>query len=466
MAEFENSGDHRGSNAFQGASVTNDGQIIGTQNNYYASAPAPPEVSAADLKAAGDLLASLPEDAVPKPAPLPAGSAVTFRPNPHFVGRQQDLKALARALKRGGTSAIGPTAAATGLGGLGKTQLAAEFAHRYGRFFAGGVYWLSCAKAAGIRGEVTRCAQAMGLPVDDQDSIGRVLARWQSPLPTLLIFDNCEEEDLLAEWRPPSGAARVLVTSRRATWSSGLGVEALPLGTLTPAEGAALLHGFRPDLPADDPGLAAISEELGHLPLALHLAGSYLRRYRHVPEGTPAAYLAALRAAPGLDHDFLAGGEWSPTGHDLNVARTFTLSLDRLDADDLADRTAWVLLFLIHAFAPGEPIPRWLIHRAAASLETPIDPKAAEDGLRRLLELGLIEEEDPDEGTLRMHRLVARFLAAHADTARRVVEKAVLEAAREQNATGLPGPLLAWQPHLRFVAETAADQGTEGAWVL
>jgi hypothetical protein len=66
-----------------------------------------------------------------------------FPPNRLFVGRADDLKALAQALKAGG-SAVGQVAAATGMGGIGKTQLATEFAHRYGPFFAGGVFWVSC----------------------------------------------------------------------------------------------------------------------------------------------------------------------------------------------------------------------------------------------------------------------------------------------------------------------------------
>src|SRR5262249_25405208 len=78
---------------------------------------------------------ALPVDAIPNPGPLPAGSRMPFAVNPLFVGRQEDLRTLARQLKAGATSAVGQVeiAAATGLGGIGKTQLASEFVHRYGR---------------------------------------------------------------------------------------------------------------------------------------------------------------------------------------------------------------------------------------------------------------------------------------------------------------------------------------------
>jgi hypothetical protein len=71
-------------------------------------------------------------------AALPPGSRMPFRHNPLFVGRAEELQRLAGALLFGSsaTAAI----AATGLGGIGKSNLATEFVHRYGRFFPGGVF--------------------------------------------------------------------------------------------------------------------------------------------------------------------------------------------------------------------------------------------------------------------------------------------------------------------------------------
>src|SRR5262249_430789 len=156
---------------------------------------------------------------------------------------------------------------------------------------------------------------------------------WELPLPRLLIFDNCESEAWLQQWRPSSGCCRVLVTSRRAQWDPALGVTICPLGLLACSGGVELLRKFRPDLPEDDPDLAGIAAELGDLPLALHLAGSFLARYRYAL--TPVAYLAQLRDPALLHHRSLRGAaDWSPTGHDLNVGRTFALSYERLDSND------------------------------------------------------------------------------------------------------------------------------------
>jgi hypothetical protein len=164
-----------------------------------------------DLAEAQALLASLPLDHLPAPAPLPTGSRMPWSRNPIFVGREADLLALARRLKAGQTAAIGPIAAATGLGGIGKTSLAVEFVHRYGQFFAGGVFWLSFAQAEAVETEIADCggpdhlqlwATDEGAP-DLPTQVKLVQAHWQQPLPRLLIFDNCEDPNLLTRWQPP-----------------------------------------------------------------------------------------------------------------------------------------------------------------------------------------------------------------------------------------------------------------------
>ena len=84
---------------------------------------------------AAELLLTMPLDEVPAVEPVPAGSRMPLLPNPLFVGRQADLIVLAQTLQGAATAAIGQVAAATGLGGIGKTQLAGEFAYRYGQYF-------------------------------------------------------------------------------------------------------------------------------------------------------------------------------------------------------------------------------------------------------------------------------------------------------------------------------------------
>ncbi len=303
------------------------------------SFPAGNSVPVFSQKQAEQKLSSLPLEIIPVVAPLPAKSRMPLGRNPLFVGREQGLKGLAKKLKGGQTVASGQveTAAATGLGGMGKTQLVSEFVHRYGQFFGGGVFWLSFADPKAIPAEIARCGGAGAmelrpnfgeLPLEDQVKL--VIAEWQNSVPRLLVFDNCEEPDLLAQWRPSSGGCRVLVTSRRADWEPGLNVQSLVLDVLQRSESMALLREHQSD--AEDAILDAVAAELGDLPLALHLAGSYLARYRRVM--TPAQYLEQLRDPKLLKHPSLKGSGISPTGHIQNVYRTIALSYDKLNPND------------------------------------------------------------------------------------------------------------------------------------
>lgn len=248
----------------------------------------------------------MPTDAVPPRAPLPAGSRMPLAPNPLFIGRGDELLQVAAALRGiDATAALGQVVASTGLGGLGRTQLAVEFVHRYGRYFAGGAYWLSLASADEIALQVAACAEP-GLEARPlEERVRRVKDAWQGVLPRLLVFDNCEEEALLEAWRPSSGGCRVLVTSRRSYWSPTLGVTALPLDLLPRPDSIELIRRYRPDLADDDPALDALAYELGDLPLALHLAGSYLSAYR--TEISSDGYLAELRRSDVVQHASLLG---------------------------------------------------------------------------------------------------------------------------------------------------------------
>ncbi|MFL5337719.1 MAG: hypothetical protein ACJ8H8_32250 [Geminicoccaceae bacterium] len=168
---------------------------------YLAATPMP--VEAAGLAKAEALLAAMPAvDEVVPPSRLSAGSYLPLRPNAVFVDREPDLQELAATLKVGGTALVGQNAAETGMGGIGKTQLACEFVYRHGRFFAGGKFWLGCADPAAVPADIAACRRGLDLhpdftgpPLDGQ--VGMVAEAWHSELPRLLIFDDCKDETVL-----------------------------------------------------------------------------------------------------------------------------------------------------------------------------------------------------------------------------------------------------------------------------
>ncbi|MDP9475844.1 MAG: NB-ARC domain-containing protein [Actinomycetota bacterium] len=370
-----------------------------TLNNYADVSPRPVEPER--FEEARRLLGEMPLEELPKRAELPLGSRMPLSRNPLFVGREEELRALAEGLKAEASGGAGQVAivAATGLGGVGKTQLVTEFVYRYGQYFSGGVFWLSFADTGTVAAEIASCGGTgrmrirpdfHALPLEDQ--IQEVMAAWRGELPRLLVFDNCEDEALLTKWGPTTGGCRVLVTSRKQSWDPVLGVKVLALDVLSREDSVMLLREYCGDLSADDPDLYAIAEELGDLPLALDLAGRYLRRYRYAI--TPAQYLDRLRRLSPLEHRSLREGGVLPTGQEQNVARTFALSLGRLDVADPADRLAVKLLARAARFASGEQMPRGLL---LSTLDLPDDPDealVAEDASGRLIDLGLLAVDE------------------------------------------------------------------------
>ncbi len=449
-------------------------------------------------------------DELAEPGPLPPNSFLPFHRNHHFAGRRRALLRLAERLlpwPEAMPDTLCRVVAISGMAGLGKTQLAVEFAHRYGRYFPGGVFWLNFGEIDNVMEAVAHIGgeRALGLYREqDQltlaDQVGRVQKAWQATVPRLLIFDNCEEVDLLAKWLPVTGGSRVLVTSHRGQWPDEFSVQTEALGLLGNGASVALLQQLSPALGEGE--AVAIATELGYLPLALHLAGGFLRRYQSVQ---PLTYLAQLRDAGLLQHPSLQGRgvSHSPTAHELDVARTFALNLARLDPADEVDHMALRLLCHAVCFAPGEPIPQALLRSTTAIVEETVEETVehtdatderkpeksepeksepeemlalllAEDALQRLVMLGLLKPEGRE--TVALHRLLAAFVqktmrdeTSNGDlmrSAQTLVGKKVVQLLSVHAYSGHMAQLSFSAAHLRHITENALARQDEPAVAL
>lgn len=154
--------------------------------------------------------------------PLVWGAATPPR-NPHFTGRDAELGRLAQGLADGAAVTVHSL---HGLGGVGKTQLAAQYAHAHAGDYDV-VWWVAAEETASVPDQFAALAAALGAePAADPEALRaqvhealRAVAGW------LLVFDNADEAGDIAGWLPgapqPGGVpGHVIVTTRRGGFGS------------------------------------------------------------------------------------------------------------------------------------------------------------------------------------------------------------------------------------------------------
>jgi len=397
-----------------------------------------------------------PPGELPHHGDLPPGSHLPFSRSRTFTGREEYLLKLARDLLRSGTKGATITqaaAVATGLGGVGKTQLAIEFCYRYGRFFYG-VYWIQADHD--IAAEIAACGSEMNIspwPDELEEQVSLTLKAWSEDGPRLVVFDNVNDPCSVRDWLPRLPQARFLLTSRSYDWPPDLGIETHPLEGLPRPESLELLRKLAERLKnAPDKYLDRLADRLGDLPLALDLAGNYLRSR---PALTPKEYLAEMEEAGSTLLEHPAFGEWvkhNPTKHSTSLVHTFALSWNQL-TDGATDELAGQIFRACGYCAPSTPIP-WKLLAETLDAKDTSSRQNLDLALNRLCGLGLIAAGEG--GSIVMHPLLAEFARAQdrdvGESALPDLAEALAEVASQANRTGLPRDAASLREHLRSVA--------------
>lgn len=264
--------------------------------------------------------------------------------NRHVAGRAEPLNQLHARLLAGSTAAVLPTEAVHGLGGVGKTQLALEYAHRFGSDYEL-IWWVPADQPTSVIAALANLAGRLGIPqaTDQIQVIDRLFDHLRGRGRWLLVYDNAERPDQLLGLLPPAGGGHVLVTSRWAAW--GAQASPLPLGVLARAESLRFLR-RRTSLPDLD-GLDQLAELLGDLPLALEEAAAYLEQTQDTLPGYLDLVRQRARELFGLGAT--AGAEQNDQ---RRVATVWSVSLDRVRTEAPA---AEALLNLCAFLAPELP---------------------------------------------------------------------------------------------------------------
>lgn len=387
----------------------------------------------------------LPPAPVRYPNPFPRG-------NPHFTGRNRELMRIHSLLHppRIGGQASNVALHAHGLGGIGKTELALQYAEQFQAAYPGGVYWLNLAgfdperfsadnieenaKHAWAHAVFSALGEQIGLTVNEEnkpfpaDALRQKLAEHLAASGDFLwIVDNVpplrpadRRERILADWQAPAAQGRTLITSRDSLALAGY--TPLALERLSHEDSQRLLAQYR--LPLHETEKCActdIANQLGGHPLALTLAGHALNCVYDNSEHPYADLhknLIARAAVPTLEN--LAERLRPELG---DKASGILASID-ISVRTLSE-AAWRLLQLAATCASNLPIPKALL----ALAYHPNDPSQAPT--RELLRVGLLQALS-DDNRVRMHPLVAE-----ASFALLMVTAEEREALREELANAL-----------------------------
>jgi CO dehydrogenase nickel-insertion accessory protein CooC1 len=354
----------------------------------------------AKLLSAFDLPAVSPGSAGPQmrearfPGSIPPIWRVPGR-NADFTGRSAELEQLRDRFTGGGISAV-VAQSLYGLGGLGKTQLALEYAHRFmGDYDL--VWWVPSGRAEKIAGALADLAHVMGLHVSDDEADAATSAleelRRNSALNWLLVFDDANDAKQLEPYLP-AGSGHVLITSRNQAWAHS--AEPLEVDVFTRSESVAHLLRHVPGLDIGDAG--DVCEAVGDLPLAIEQASAWLEQTGMSAQ----AYVDGLatQATRILSLN-------PPPDYQMTVVAAWNQSVDQLRARSPA---AVRLLQLCSFFPPGT-IPLDLIYSEEMNacllpFDAALTAKYMLGQVVRDISLSCLAKVDQANSSLEIHRLV------------------------------------------------------------
>ncbi len=356
---------------------------------------------------------------LPPSAPGSRIGDIPIARNPFFTGRKQLLALLHQRLSTARTAALTQAQALYGLGGIGKTQAAAEYAFRYSDEYTH-VFWVRAATRETLIADFVTLAERLDLPEKDEQDQQQVVAaakRWLAAHEGwLLILDNADDLGLSKEFLPSSHKGYILFTTRaQATGAIAASVE---VEKLTPKEGTLLLLRWSKILDTETPleqaqatdraAALRIVREMDGLPLALVQAGAYV-------EETGCTLSDYLRLYATHRKELLARHSRLMLDYPLTVATTWSLSFQQIEQQSPA--AAEVLRLC--AFLAPDAIPEELLTGGAAELGAVLgaatrDPFKLNEALDVLRRYSLVQRER-NTHMLRIHRLVQAVLRESMD---------------------------------------------------
>jgi tetratricopeptide (TPR) repeat protein len=351
--------------------------------------------------------------------------------NVNFTGRDKDLRELRDELRTRRVAVFQPLTI-YGLGGVGKTQVALEYAHRF-RADYDIIWWMDCGQAQYVDASLAdlgqRLREQFGVSVPEEGGVSevcqqvlRTLSEGLSSKRWLLVYDNAEDVEQLTPLLPVGGG-HVLITSQDKRWQD-IGT-ALEVDKFQPEESLSHLRRRLPRISEAD--AVKIARVLQNIPLAVAAAGALLA-------------VTGMSASEYLDRlDRQKTGDYPPghalAAYPLAVAKAWNLSLEELQARSAA---AARLLGICSIMAPE--ISQDLISgQAMTDTLRALDTTISEGMIARLtrqIDLLALIKVDNNRRQIQVHRVVQAVVSDRMSeeekvSARRAVHQMVVDAKPE-----------------------------------
>ncbi|MER5467340.1 FxSxx-COOH system tetratricopeptide repeat protein [Streptomyces sp. NPDC002685] len=318
--------------------------------------------------------------------------------NSSFTGRDVILDRVRDQLGSGISVVLPQPQALYGLGGVGKTQVALEYVHRFMADYDL-VWWISAEDPANVVSSLAELAARIGAPSGEDISLAsqeavQMLARGAPTKRWILVFDNADDPAQLVRHFPVGGGGHILVTSRNQSWAQQ--GTSLALDVFQREESVEHLTRRASGLSVDEADRVAFA--VGDLPLAVEQAAAWLAE-----TATPIEeYLRRLTEQTTEVLDLS-----QPVDYPETVAATWNISISRLRERSPAS----VRLLQLCAFLAPEPISSHLLYsKEMIDALRPYDPALQESLLlgRVIREIGrfALAKVDQVSNSIQVHRLV------------------------------------------------------------
>ncbi len=343
---------------------------------------------------------------LPAVAPLPTRHRMPYPSlRSRFLGRVKPLLDLHKLLLQSdGIAVVEGIGVVVGTGGLGKTQLAIEYVHRFGAHYVGGVFWVNADQP--YINVIQELAQYAEVQLDDrlpEQQQAEMLWRGldQSLGVMLIIYDNFPGDIPFQPWLPVNATKiKTLVTTRR----QDLAQPKITLPFMDNDESLLVLNSLERQFSREE--TLPLIEALGGLPLALELVCNFLNHRCTLSIEQLLQEMSTIGDTIVLDQFSHKYQDELPSKHEKAVSATFQISLQQASPDSQR------LLSVMSYWAPV-PVPRRLLRRAMKSDADNVLNDPVDEAIEELVRLSLVEiDEDRDPY---LHRLLRGFVRVSSD---------------------------------------------------